>query len=344
MIVLGIESSCDETSAAVIDEEKVYSNIIASQMVHAQFGGVVPELASRAHLRKVAPIVEQALKTADMTMDDIDGIAVTHGPGLVGALLVGLNFAKGLSLAREIPFYGVNHMEGHIYGNLLSHPQPAFPVLFIIVSGGHTQLVVMRGHLQYEIIGSTRDDAVGEAFDKTAKILGLGYPGGPEIDRLAKQGNGEFIRFPRAFIKEEHYDFSYSGLKTAVRTYIQKLSTDTLETQLADICASFQEAAVDVLLQKALRAAKTYHARVIAVAGGVAANSHLRNRLEDICRKNGFQFYKPELEYCSDNAAMIARAGMEHMLRGEVSSLNLNAYPSLKLTSSSSSKQTPVTG
>ncbi len=333
MIILGIESSCDETSAAVIDEQKVYANIIASQMVHAQFGGVVPELASRAHLRKVAPIVQEALQTAGKSIEDIDGIAVTHGPGLVGALLVGLNFAKGLALSRGIPFIGVNHMEGHIYGNLLTHPQARFPILFVIVSGGHTQLVVMRGHLQYEIIGSTRDDAVGEAFDKTAKTLGLGYPGGPEIDRLAKQGDPTKIRFPRAFLKDDHYDFSYSGLKTAVRTHIQKLTPEDLRENLPSICAAFQFAAIDVLVQKASRAARAYGVVALAVAGGVAANSYLRQRLEQSADENGLEFYKPELEFCSDNAAMIARAGMERIKHGESSNQSLNAFPSLKLTS-----------
>jgi len=333
VIVLGIESSCDETSAAIIDEQKVYANIIASQMVHAQFGGVVPELASRAHLRKVAPIVREALRTAGKKMSEIDAVAVTHGPGLVGALLVGLNFAKGLALSRNIPFIGVNHMEGHIYGNLLTHPDARFPILFVIVSGGHTQLVVMRGHLQYEIIGSTRDDAVGEAFDKTAKILGLGYPGGPEIDRLAQQGDPLEIRFPRAFLKDDHYDFSYSGLKTAVRTHIQKLTPEALAKNLPSICASFQFAAIDVLVRKAQRAAREYGAVAIAVAGGVAANSHLRQRLAQSAMESGLEFYKPELAFCSDNAAMIARAGLERLKHGEASDQTLNAFPSLKLAS-----------
>lgn len=331
MIVLGIETSCDETSAAVIQDRRVLSNIISSQLVHEHYGGVVPELASRAHLRMVRPVIDEALNTAGMSKKDIDTIAVTHGPGLVGALLVGLTFAKGMALALDIPYFGVNHMEGHIYGNLLSREQPAFPILFLIVSGGHTMLVLMRDHLDYTLLGTTRDDAVGEAFDKTAKVLGLGYPGGPVIDKKARSGDPDFIRFPQAFLKDAHYDFSYSGLKTSVLTYTEKHTTEHLERHMNDICASFQKAAIDVLITKSLRAAKAHQVKAIAFAGGVAANSYLRTHLTEKGRQAGFDVYQPELAYCTDNAAMIAYAGWHHLQRGERSPQNLNAVPSLPL-------------
>lgn len=333
MRILGIETSCDETSAAVLDNNKVLSNIISSQLVHSQFGGVVPELASRAHLRLLIPVIKQALSAAKTDLNEIEGIAVTHGPGLVGALLVGLNFAKGLSLALNIPFVGVNHMEGHIYGNLLSQQETTFPVMFLIVSGGHTMLVLMEGYLKYKILGTTRDDAVGEAFDKTAKILGLGYPGGPVIDKLAEQGDPGFIKFPQAFVKEDHYDFSYSGLKTAVLTYVNKNTKAHLDKHIHSVCASFRRAAVEVLVTKTIRAAQKFNAKAVAVAGGVAANKLLRKMLEEKSLQNGFRFYKPEFQFCTDNAAMIARTGLEYLKRNKVSAQDLNAYPSLKLTS-----------
>jgi len=331
--VLGIETSCDETSASVIDGNKVLSNIISSQLVHSQFGGVVPELASRAHLQLLLPVVKQALQSAKVELDDIEGIAVTYGPGLVGALLVGLNFAKALSLSIQKPYVGINHMEGHIYGNLLTQKDVQFPIQFLIVSGGHTMLVLMKDYLKYEILGSTRDDAVGEAFDKTAKILQLGYPGGPIIDKLAEQGDEKFVKFPKAFYKDDHFDFSYSGLKTAVLTYINKHSEDFVKENIQSICASFRFAAIDVLVAKSLRAAKKYNAKAIAVAGGVAANKLLRRMLAQTAEENGFVYYQPEFEYCTDNAAMIARTGQEYLQREIYSSQTLNAYPTLKLTS-----------
>jgi len=331
--VLGIETSCDETSASVIDGNKVLSNIISSQLVHSQFGGVVPELASRAHLQLLLPVVKQALQSAKVELDDIEGIAVTYGPGLVGALLVGLNFAKALSLSIQKPYVGINHMEGHIYGNLLTQKDVQFPIQFLIVSGGHTMLVLMKDYLKYEILGSTRDDAVGEAFDKTAKILQLGYPGGPIIDKLAEQGDEKFVKFPKAFYKDDHFDFSYSGLKTAVLTYINKHSEDFVKENIQSICASFRFAAIDVLVAKSLRAAKKYNAKAIAVAGGVAANKLLRRMLAQTAEENGFVYYQPEFEYCTDNAAMIARTGLEYLQQKIYSSQTLNAYPTLKLTS-----------
>ena len=303
MIVLGVETSCDETSAAVIDDNRVLSNIISSQEVHARFGGVVPELASRAHIRAIVPIVEKALREAGLPAEAVDGLAVTFGPGLVGALLVGLNFVKGLAAALQKPFIGVNHIEGHIYGNLLTQPEIRFPILFLVVSGGHTQLVLMKDHLQYEIIGKTRDDAVGEAFDKGAKMLGLGYPGGPLIDRLAAQGDPRFVRFPIAKLKNAPFDFSYSGLKTALLTYLNNTDETTKKEYLADICASYQKAVVEALVEKTVRAIETFGVEQIGLAGGVAANSLLRRRLAEECAVRGLDFYQPELAYCTDNAA-----------------------------------------
>ncbi len=332
MKVLGIETSCDETSAAVLEGDKVLSNIISSQIVHSQFGGVVPELASRAHLQLLIPIVKQALQSAYLSLKDIEGIAVTHGPGLAGALLVGLNFAKALALSLDIPFIGVNHMEGHIYGNLLTQNNIQFPILFLIVSGGHTMLVLMKDDLKYQILGTSRDDAVGEAFDKTAKILGLGYPGGPIIDDLAENGDENFVKFPKAFYRTEHFDFSYSGLKTSVLTYINKHEEKFIKDNMASICASFRLAAIDVLVVKGLKAAKKYNAKAIAVAGGVAANKLIRRMLRQVAEENSLLYYEPELQFCTDNAAMIARTGLEYLKRNIYSQQNLNAYPSLKIS------------
>ncbi len=334
MIVLGVETSCDETSAAVIQDNSVLSSVISSQEIHSQFGGVVPELASRAHVRLIVPIVEKALNDSGLSPDEIDGLAVTHGPGLVGALLVGVNFIKGLAAAWQKPFVGVNHIEGHIYGNLLSQQNEIrFPIIFLIVSGGHTQIVLMKDHLQYEILGKTRDDAVGEAYDKGAKLLGLGYPGGPKIDTLAKQGNPDAIPFPRALMRNEAYDFSYSGLKTALLVYLNELSEEEKQKRLPDICASYQKAAVEVLVTKTLRAAREYGAKTIGIAGGVAANSLLRDWLQIECDQRKFDLYLPDLVYCTDNAAMIARAGLEHLKRGVRHTQSLNAFPSLILQS-----------
>lgn len=330
MIVLGVETSCDETSAAVIADHKILSSVISSQEIHSQFGGVVPELASRAHVRLIVPVVEKAVKEAGVNIKDIDGFAVTYGPGLVGALLVGVNFIKGFAAAANKPFIGVNHIEGHIYGNILSQKQIKFPIIFLIVSGGHTQIVLMRGHLEYEILGKTRDDAVGEAFDKGAKMLGLPYPGGAEIDCLAKKGDAGFIKFPRAMLKKPGYDFSYSGLKTSLLTYIQN-NRETIQKNINDICASYQAAAVEALVRKTIAAAKEYDVKQIGIAGGVAANSLLRDWLAEECNQKNLTFYLPDLEYCTDNAAMIARAGLEYLQRKIYSKQTLNAYPSLKL-------------
>jgi len=342
MIVLGVETSCDETSAAVLRDGQILSSIISSQDVHEAFGGVVPELASREHVRLIVPMVEQALQKAEIEKSELNACAVTYGPGLVGALLVGLNFVKGLAAGLNIPFIGVNHIEGHIYGTFLSNSDFAFPVLFLIVSGGHTQLVLMRSHLEYEIIGETIDDAVGEAFDKGAKMLGLGYPGGPAIDRLARTGNPDFFDFPRALRQKNNYNFSYSGLKTSLLTYINKNSPVFISEHMADICASYQAAAVEILIEKTLNAARSFGCPTIGLAGGVAANSRLRSELLEKCTSGGSRLLLPDLKYCTDNAAMIARAGYEYLKKGRYSGGNLNAWPALRLGLNRSFESIPV--
>jgi N6-L-threonylcarbamoyladenine synthase len=329
--ILGIETSCDETSAAIINEGQVLANIVSSQEIHNLFGGVVPELASRAHIRLITLIVQRALTEAGLTTADLKGIAVTHGPGLIGALLVGLSFTKGLSSALHIPFIGINHIEGHLYSNFLTNPAITFPHLSLVVSGGHTQLVLMREHLHYEIIGKTRDDAVGEAFDKGAKVLGLGYPGGPLIDKLALGGNDDFHRFPRAYLKNNSYDFSYSGLKTSLLVYSQSKDGKYIREHLAHVCASYQKAAVEVLIKKTSCAAIQYKVRSIGIVGGVAANSLLRAWMAKEADRIDKSFFIPEMDYCTDNAAMIARAGFERLKRGMFSTNVLNAAASLPL-------------
>lgn len=333
MVILGIETSCDETSAAILKGGKVCSNIVSSQIEHLQFGGVVPELASRAHIRKIVPIVNKALKESKVTLDKIDGFAVTCGPGLVGALLVGINYVKGLSISLNKPFIGINHIEGHIYSNFLDKKNLKPPFICLIVSGGHTQLVLVKKEFEYRLLGKTKDDAVGEAFDKVAKILGLSYPGGPQIDKISEEGDATFVKFPRALIKEKSFDFSYSGLKTSVSNYIRNLPEQKSESLIANIAASFQAAAIEVLVQKTIRAARTYQCRKIAICGGVAANSLLRSWIRDEALKFHMEVYLPDLQFCGDNAAMIARAGLERLIRGEKSQLDLGAYPSMQLES-----------
>lgn len=329
--ILGIETSCDETSAAVITPQHVLSNVISSQSVHLQFGGVVPELASRAHLSKILPIVDEALQNAQISLSRLSGLSVTCGPGLIGALLVGVNYVKGLSLTLGIPFAAVNHLEGHIYANFLNGHTIPFPFLCLIVSGGHTQFVIVRDHLRYQIIGETRDDAVGEAFDKVAKLLNLNYPGGPEVDRLARGGNPHFVEFPRAMLKSKELNVSYSGLKTAVLNFIHEVGVETVQQHLSDVCASFQAAAIEVLVKKSIEAARTYQIKVIAVAGGVSANSLLRSWLSEEAVRYHLKVIFPELQYCTDNAAMIARAGLQYLMAGQYSQMDVNAYPSLRL-------------
>ncbi len=329
--VLGVETSCDETSASVITSQRVLSNVISSQTVHLQFGGVVPELASRAHLKKVMPIVNQALEQAGISFNDLDGLTVTNGPGLIGALLVGVNYMKGLSLALDLPVVGVNHIEGHIYGNFLNGQEIPFPFIALVVSGGHTLLVLVSDHLKYKILGQTRDDAVGEAFDKVAKLLDLPYPGGPEVDRLAQNGNDDEINFPRSMLGSKDFSFSYSGLKTAVANYLREAGPVKDDSHLQNICASFQKAAIEVLVIKTIQVARTYQVRDIILAGGVAANSLLRKWMRDDAKKYHLNVHFPPLEYCTDNAAMIARAGYEYLVRNRISDMDLNAYPALTL-------------
>jgi len=332
MLILGIETSCDETAAAVIrDGREILSNVILSQVEHERFGGVVPEVASRAHLRTIVPIYREALDKAGVKLEDIDLIAATMGPGLVGPLLVGLTYAKGVAFANDILFIGVNHMEGHLAANLLEHPELDDHHLTLIVSGGHTMLVEVTQFGEYDIMGQTRDDAAGEAFDKVAKIMGLGYPGGAQVDKLAKEGNPKAIDFPRPMRNDRSYRFSFSGLKTAVALHIEKLDKETFEQQKADIAASFQEAVVDSLVERTIRAAKETRVRHITISGGVAANSRLRSRLDDEASRSGLKLYVPSLSLCTDNAAMIAAAGYFRYQKDGAGELAANAVPYLKL-------------
>ena len=332
MNILGIETSCDETSVAVIvDGRKILSNVILSQAVHSKFGGVVPEVASRTHLRTIVPIYREALEEAGVSLDDIGLVAATMGPGLVGPLLVGLTFAKGLAFARSIPFVPVNHMEGHLAANILQHPGLDQRHLTLIVSGGHTMLVEVKEFGEYEILGQTKDDAAGEAFDKVAKIMGLGYPGGARVDKLATEGDATYFKFPRPLLRDDTFQFSYSGLKTAVALHIGKLSAVELDTHRADIAASFQEAAIEVLVEKTLRAAKRHNIRHVTISGGVAANSRLRQWLADRLEKAGKKLFYPAIELCTDNAAMIAAAGYYRFQKDGAGEMAANAVPYLKL-------------
>ena len=307
MIILGIESSCDETAAAIYADRKNLSNIIASQAVHEQFGGVVPELASRAHHKTISKTVAQALEEASVSVDDLDGIAVSQGPGLMGSLLVGLSFAKGLALSRKIPIIGVNHIDAHMYANFIEHDE-VYPFVALIVSGGHTRLVYVEEAFQHEVLGKTRDDAAGEAFDKIGKILDLPYPAGPVVDKLSQKGDPKFHQFPRAMINKG-LDFSFSGLKTSALYYTQELEPSFLKKHLHDICASVSDAITDVLTVKLKRAVKLKNVNHVMLAGGVSANSMLRIKVENMARKLGLNLMIPAMQYCTDNAAMIAITG-----------------------------------
>jgi N6-L-threonylcarbamoyladenine synthase len=337
MTVLGIETSCDETSAAVVTDGQVRSNVISSQLVHAQYGGVVPELASRAHQQMIIPVVEEALARAGAGRGDLHGIAATQGPGLAGALLVGLSFAKALSYGLGVRFVGVNHMEGHLYSNLLATEKHSFPFLSLVVSGGHTMLVVVDEPFRHHLLGETRDDAAGEAFDKVAKMLGLGYPGGPAIDRAAREGNPRAIQFPRA--RPGKYEFSFSGVKTAFLYHLRRAGIEAGAADrtpidrrlLADLCASFQEAVVDVLVDATVAAVRETGIRTVTLAGGVSANSRLRARMENETGKLGCRLFYPPLEYCMDNGAMIAHVGWMRLTRGETSPFDIPAVPNLEL-------------
>ncbi len=327
--VLGIESSCDETSAAVIrDGRHILSNVVASQMdIHQAFGGVVPEVASRQHVLAIVPTIERALSLAGIGWDDLACVAPTRGPGLVGALLVGLNAAKGIAFARDLPLVGVNHLEGHIYANWLTGAQIEFPVMCLIVSGSHSDLVLMTDHLTYQILGQTRDDAAGEAFDKVARLLGLGYPGGPAIQKIAAQGDPSKLKLPRAWLGDS-YDFSFSGLKTAVLRIAEGLDAEGQSLTRADVAASFQESVVDVLVTKTSRAAEEYGAKEVLLAGGVAANALLRSEMD---RRLGLPVVYPPLSLCTDNAAMIAAAGHYRFVAGYRSDLDLDVSPNLTI-------------
>lgn len=333
VITLAIESSCDETSVSVLKNGRtVLSNIVASQIQqHKKFGGVVPEVASRKHIENINEVIKEALEEADITFDDITHVAATYGPGLVGALLVGLSAAKAIAFAREIPFNGVNHIEGHIYANFIEHRELEPPFISLIVSGGHTHLVYMKDYGNYEVLGKTRDDAAGEAFDKVARALGLGYPGGPEIDKLAKLGNKDAINFPKAYLEEGSYDFSFSGLKSSVLNYLnsQKMKNNPIEVE--DVAASFQQAVVEVLVEKTIACALEKNVKQITLAGGVAANSGLRELLKKKAEENGLNLKYPSLLLCTDNAAMIGCVGYYDYIRGYRSSLDLNGVPNLKI-------------
>jgi N6-L-threonylcarbamoyladenine synthase len=327
MLVLGIETSCDETAAAVVEDGQVLrSSVLSSQVdLHYPYGGVVPELASGRHIEVVDQVVESALSKAGCRLKDLDAVSVTSGPGLAGALLVGISFAKALAYSLKIPLLAVNHLEGHIASVFLESPKIIFPCIVLVVSGGHTNLYYVKGYGQSRLLGQTRDDAAGEAFDKAARMMGLGYPGGPVIDRLARLGDPTKIKFPRAYLAKGSLDFSFSGLKTALLHYLQKQGgTAELKDQLPDLLAGFQEAIVDVLVAKTFWAAEKYRTKTIGIAGGVAANTALRSRMESCAKESEIQLRLPSLKFCTDNAAMIALAGYHQYILGRLASLQLS--------------------
>jgi putative glycoprotease GCP len=334
MIVLGIESSCDETAAAVVKDGKMFSNVIASQIkIHSKYGGVVPEIASRKHIEAINPVLEQALSDAGVGLKEIEGIAVTRGPGLIGSLLIGLATAKALAYALNIPLVGVNHLEGHITAAFLAEKVPEFPFVALVVSGGHTNIYLVKNYRDFQLIGQTRDDAAGEAFDKAAKLLNLGYPGGVVIDRIAKSGNPQAVAFPRAM--KDSPDFSFSGLKTSLLTMLKKRGRDFSAEELPDIAASYQEAIVDVLVEKTMRAMQDNDIRQVVVCGGVAANGRLREKFADATSKNKIDLFIPQVILCTDNAAMIAAIGEIMLKSGCRDSLDLNAISRWPLVSHS---------
>ncbi len=331
--ILAIESSCDETAAAVVvNGRDLRSNVISSQIaLHTLYGGVVPEIASRKHIEKINQVIEQALSDANMTLDDIDAIGVTYGPGLVGALLVGVAEAKAISFARNIPLVGVHHIEGHISANYIENKELEPPFLCLVVSGGHTHLVRVADYGKYEILGRTRDDAAGEAFDKVARAIGLGYPGGPKIEKVSHEGNPQAIDFPRAKIADGVYDFSFSGLKSAVLNYLNGCRMKDIPINQADVAASFQKSVTDVLVEHAMRAIDEYHIDKFAIAGGVASNGVIREAMRSACEKKGVAFYHPSPILCTDNAAMIGAAAYYDYIAGKRAGYDLNAIPNLKL-------------
>ena len=333
MITLAIESSCDETSAAILrGGREVVSPVISTQIpIHQKFGGVVPEIASRKHIVNIMPVIEETLQKAKLELKDIDQIAVTYGPGLVGALLVGVSAAKALAFTLDVPLIGVNHLEGHIFANFLSHPDLKPPFMALVVSGGHTSLVHVKDYNSFKLMGQTRDDAAGEAFDKVARVMGLPYPGGPQIDKLAKEGNPLAIDFPQAMKNEENFEFSFSGLKSAVLNYLNSMQQKHIEINKADVAASFQHSVIEVLIAKAMQAVQESHCDTLVLAGGVAANSSLESRLREAADKAGIRFCFPNKLLCTDNAAMIGCRGYYKALAGFKSDYYLNAVPGLGL-------------
>lgn len=333
IITMGIETSCDETSIAIVKNgREVLTNRISSQIdLHKKFGGVVPEVASRKHIETIDYILDDALDEANLKLNDIDNIAVTYGPGLVGALLVGLSYAKALSFALDKPLIGVNHIEGHISANYIEYPDLKPPFVCLIVSGGHSHLVYIKDYGEYEILGRTRDDAAGEAFDKIARAMNLGYPGGPIIDDLAKRGNKDAIDFPRSYLEKDSFDFSFSGLKSAVLNYLNSKEQKSEDIVVEDVAASFQRAVIEVLVDKTIELANIRKSKIIAIAGGVASNSGLRDLMKEKAKKYGIEVKYPSKILCTDNAAMIASAGYYNYINGKYSDLSLNAVPNLKL-------------
>ncbi len=331
MIVLGIESSCDETSASIVKDYKMLSNVVYSQEIHSEYGGVVPELASREHQKNITYVVDRAISKSKVNINDIDGIAVTYGAGLKGALLVGLNFAKGMSMALDIPYVGVNHLEGHLFSNIMENKEIKFPFISLIVSGGHTQIWRVKKIGEYDLLANTVDDAAGEAFDKGARLLGLSYPGGPEIQRVSERGDSGFYNFPRPRVKKSKYDFSFSGLKTALLYKVREIGDEEMRKNVSNIAASYQEAIVDTLLDRIDRISTEENINQISIAGGVAANKRFREKSEELSSKNNISIYFPDLSLCTDNAAMIAMAGYEKLSSGVHSDLALEANPNLSL-------------
>ena len=333
VLILAIESSCDETAAAVVKNgREVLSNVISSQIaLHTLYGGGVPEVASRKHIEKINDVIQEALKKAMVSLGDLDAVGVTYGPGLVGALLVGVAEAKAISYARKLPLVGVHHIEGHISANYIENPDLEPPFICLVVSGGHSHLVVVKDYGEYEVIGRTRDDAAGEAFDKVARAIGLGYPGGPKIDRVSGEGNPDAIAFPRAKVGNAEYDFSFSGMKSAVLNYLNSCRMKGEEIVTADVAASFQKAVVDVLVSHSMEAVRKYGLKKFAIAGGVASNSSLRKAFKEACEKENVAFYHPSPVYCTDNAAMIGTAAFYEYQKGVRHGFDLNAVPNLKL-------------
>lgn len=334
MLILGIETSCDDTAAAVSSPERLLSNIVSSQLIHKKFGGIVPELASRAHQKLIVPIVTKALSEANTRIKDIEGIAVTRGPGLMGSLLIGLSFAQGIALVQKTPLIGINHLEAHLWSAEIEYPDLATPFLSLIVSGGHTLLVAVQGFREYTVIGSTRDDAAGEAYDKVAKLLGLGYPGGPVIDRLARKGDPAYHKFPIPGPRGKTLDLSFSGIKTSVLYFIQSLSPGETQENLANICASFQKVVVEAIVEKTIQAARKYSLHHIVVTGGVAANSYLKLRMQERGMEARRKVYFPSPVFCTDNGAIVAHIGRKYLSAGITSSLGLAPIANLELVPS----------